>query len=621
MLIYPNTWVARTRARLDASAMSWKSLVRICIPVLSTWWMVWAFAPLQPHGLTAGTALTLKSVTKMPVRSDGSRASAELRPGDSIQMEARFDWPSLHGRAPVLEIARISGNFELRLNDFLVTRKVPNSPWLMARERHSRYLLGEGLLKPSDNRLLFTFYGGRFETSIELEELKLRASGQDDFSGADGRDVFALFNAAGAATLAALLFGIFLQRRKDLEYLYFATGMLAWGAYNFIFALDVYVLSPMLTQLMLHSALAIFVWGMSLFARRYCAERNPSRERLVNYLTVSSILLLTLAILLLKDSQIYRWPMTLHRLVLALIGLDMSLVFLRYCWRVRAPASDLLTGAQIGALSLGVHDALHFGIGLDLGYRALIGFGLPVPLFIFGYILAQRFTQSLAHAETLNRDLDQRVQEKSAELEGAYAERAQLIKAQTLGAERERLMRDVHDGVGGQLVSLLAQADRGQLQADNVRDALDASLLDLRFIIDSLDEVGSDPLIALGMFRQRVQAQMLRAGLQARFDTHSLPEGLALPPETLLQCFRILQEAIQNTIKHARAGRVTIAASCAENELAISVCDDGVGGAKAQGGRGLRNMVARAQQIGAGLAITSDSGGTCVRLTLALAPR
>jgi len=138
--------------------------------------------------------------------------------------------------------------------------------------------------------------------------------------------------------------------------------------------------------------------------------------------------------------------------------------------------------------------------------------------------LPQPFTQSLAQAETLNRDLDQRVQAKSAQLEGAYAERAQLIKAQTLSAERDRLIRDVHDGVGGQLVSLLAQADRGcpaadhgQLHAGNVREALDASLTDLRFIIDSLDEVDSDPLIARAMLRQRVQPQITRAGLPGQF--------------------------------------------------------------------------------------------------------
>ncbi|GEM_PF-1656139 len=618
---YPNTWVARVRAWVDASAMPWKSVIRISVPILLTWWVVLAFAPSIPNGPASGTELTLKGMTETQVRGNGRWIRAELRPGERVQLETRFDWPSLDASAPLLEIARITGSFELRLNDLLITRKVPESPWLVARERHSRYLLSQGALKPTDNRLLFTFYSGRFQTSIELEGLKLRASGQNDYSSTDKRDFFALFNAAGAATLSALLFGIFSQRRKDPEYLYFATGILAWGAYNFIFALDVYVLSPKLTQLMLHSALAIFVWGMSLFARRYCAERNPSRERLVHYLTVSSILLLLMATLLLPVNQIYGWPMTLHRLVLALIGLDMSLVFLRYCWRVRAPASDLLTGAQLGALSLGVHDALYFGSSLDLGYGALIGFGLPVPLFIFGYILAQRFTQSLAQAETLNRDLDQRVQAKSAELEGAYAERAQLIKAQTLSAERERLMRDVHDGVGGQLVSLLAQTDRGQLHVGNFREALDASLTDLRFIIDSLDEVGSDPLIALGMFRQRVQPQITRAGLQASFNTNTLPEGLTLPPETLLQCFRILQEAIQNTLKHALASRVTIAASCFQSELHVSVRDDGIGGAKAQGGRGLRNMAARAQQIGARLVITSDSGGTCVSLTLALSSR
>jgi len=146
-----------------------------------------------------------------------------------MQVETRFDWPSLDASAPLLEIARISGSFKLRLNDGLITRKVPDSPWLVARERHSRYLLSQGELKPIDNRLLFTFYSGNFQTSIELDGLALRASGQNDYSSADKRAIFALFNAAGAATLAAMLLGIFSQRSRDFEYLYFATGILAWA--------------------------------------------------------------------------------------------------------------------------------------------------------------------------------------------------------------------------------------------------------------------------------------------------------------------------------------------------------------------------------------------------------
>ncbi|MCY7388860.1 MAG: hypothetical protein LH481_12495 [Burkholderiales bacterium] len=561
--------------------------------------------------LPKAEGLRLQADFDLPQSDSGadSRADSGAESGTSNGANAGTDY--------LLRIERISGNFELWLNGALIAKNRPTYWFLSGKLSGARFILPGKLLHSGSNQLQLRFDARPVDLGVFVLGAKIRKLMAQD-SLHERRNWFSVFNAAGAFTLAALLGGIFLRRKAAHEYLYFALGIFAWGVYSAGVGAPYVLMSNHWNQLILHWALAIFVWGMSHFARRYCADRSAVIEGWVNRLTLGALIGLLLAACVLSESEFLEWPMNIHRLLLLLIGIDMAAVFLRFCWRQRVPAADLTASAQITALMLGVHDVLIFATPLDFGFGSLIAYGLPVPLFIFGYILAERFTQSLAEAETLNRELDARVMQKTRELESAQQEREQLLQAQTLSSERERLMRDVHDGVGGQLVSLLAQADRGQLHAGNVRDALDASLTDLRFIIDSLDEVGSDPLIALGMFRQRVQPQITRAGLHASFTTNTLPEGLVLPPEKLLQCFRIMQEAVQNTIKHAFAKTVSISARCVPSVqpelLEIAISDDGCGGAQVASGRGLQNMAARAAQIGGCVEIDSSASGTRVLL-------
>jgi two-component system nitrate/nitrite sensor histidine kinase NarX len=104
---------------------------------------------------------------------------------------------------------------------------------------------------------------------------------------------------------------------------------------------------------------------------------------------------------------------------------------------------------------------------------------------------------------------------------------------------------------------------------------------------------------------------------------------LALPAETELQLLRIVQEALTNIRKHARASAVRVAVTNGGPSVELTVCDDGVGfnlaGAAAdpaQSGRahfGLGTMRERAEAIGADFAIDSQPGcGTRVTVRLPL---
>ena len=93
-----------------------------------------------------------------------------------------------------------------------------------------------------------------------------------------------------------------------------------------------------------------------------------------------------------------------------------------------------------------------------------------------------------------------------------------------------------------------------------------------------------------------------------------------MPPQASLQVLCILQEALANVLKHARAATVTVTVGVEADTLVINVMDDGVGvdASLAAAGHGVGNMRQRAERIGGALQIVAGASGTVVRLSVPL---
>ena len=215
------------------------------------------------------------------------------------------------------------------------------------------------------------------------------------------------------------------------------------------------------------------------------------------------------------------------------------------------------------------------------------------------------------------------VAEKHHALEESYRQLRAFEKQQAIAEERDRIMQDLHDGLGGHLVSALALVEHnGQEIAveQTLRDALD----DLRLVIDSLDPAGGDLLVLLGMVRMRIETRLSRQGLHFNWQVQDIPPIPGFGPERALQVLRIVQEAFTNILKHARAHTITVRTGESTNSdgqtngVYVEIGDDGQGLRTPVRGRGLGNMQRRAQRIGGILDVTSDTQGTCVRLWLPL---
>jgi signal transduction histidine kinase len=252
-------------------------------------------------------------------------------------------------------------------------------------------------------------------------------------------------------------------------------------------------------------------------------------------------------------------------------------------------------------------------------------------LVAIGAGLTWRFARALNRVDGFAAHLVIQLREAEEKLKASFAREQEQARAVALARERTRLMRDLHDGLGGQLVSIVALSERGEAGAP-VGDAARAALKDLRTVIDSLDDIGGDLMLALGSWRERAAAQLRPHDIA--MDWKVSPPGLPVHPELrpwhVIQIVRLLDEAVTNAVKHAEASRITVSIKTLTDTSggacgSITVADDGKGFALAADGgaidaraaaRGLRNMKSRAARCGAALDLNSGPGGTSVTLTL-----
>lgn len=217
----------------------------------------------------------------------------------------------------------------------------------------------------------------------------------------------------------------------------------------------------------------------------------------------------------------------------------------------------------------------------------------------------------------------------------ATGERLQALSSRLLEvqeAERRHIARELHDEVGQALtaVKINLQMLRRQSPADAAATRLDDSLgmvdrilqgvrrmsLDLRPSL--LDDLGLAAAV-----RWYVGAQAQRTGLTAEVEASALPA--LLPAALATTCFRIVQEAVTNVVRHAKARRLIVILEAADARLTVLVRDDGAGfdvgaarrRALAGGSLGLLGLEERVELAGGRARIESSPGrGTTVRVDL-----
>jgi signal transduction histidine kinase len=209
-----------------------------------------------------------------------------------------------------------------------------------------------------------------------------------------------------------------------------------------------------------------------------------------------------------------------------------------------------------------------------------------------------------------------------------------IAREAAVDRERHRIAREIHDGVAQNLAHLMLRLElvqrlvpedpaRAQAEAEGARRVLLASLNDLRQSIAALAPAQLDELGFAGAVQALLDDIATNtADLTVTFT--GCPEE-DIPPELRAPAFRVVQEALANIRKHARARHAAIAVTVEDGRtLRVTVRDDGQGfdadpAGPAYGHFGLRGMRERAEEFGGAITITSAPGqGTTVSLALPL---
>ena len=200
--------------------------------------------------------------------------------------------------------------------------------------------------------------------------------------------------------------------------------------------------------------------------------------------------------------------------------------------------------------------------------------------------------------------------EVSAQLAEVKESRSRIVAA--ADEERRRIERDIHDGAQQRLVALALELRSAQRRLSNDVDpeleALLSSAADeLQVAVDELRELAHG--IHPGVLVQGGLAAALES-LAGRSPVPVLVEATPerFPPEIEGTAYFVASEGLANVVKHAGASRATIRARNAHGLLVVEIEDDGVGGAEAQNGSGLRGLADRVEAIGGRLRVESVAG-------------
>jgi len=424
---------------------------------------------------------------------------------------------------------------------------------------------------------------------------------------------------AVAAIVGLFMLALWLQRRTDTAFgwLGLACALMVAECARFFLPEGA---APTYFRAIGDGSFGWMVLALMLFVFRMAERRYHRVEAFVAlYALVGTMLLFVIV-----DRPAYVWIRDGYTVGLFPVEAGVLAYQAATAWRTRTPMMIVLALAAIATVALGAHDLYVRNLASlpDTAVYLMPYFPLLLSLAAGGAII-ERMVRSYHALDRLNVELEARVEAREAELARSYARIAEIEKGAAIAQERRRIMRDMHDGLGSQLISSISLAECGALSPNEFAELLRRCVDELRLAIDSLKPLADDLNVVLANFRYRFEGRLAAAGLSLEWAVSDLPQHPSLTPDVILQVMRIVQEAFSNVIKHAQARRVCVTAHYEDvaEVIQLRIADDGRGfdDGSQHVGEGLPNMKARAARLRAQLDVVSAAGrGTEIRLTLPL---
>jgi len=239
-----------------------------------------------------------------------------------------------------------------------------------------------------------------------------------------------------------------------------------------------------------------------------------------------------------------------------------------------------------------------------------------LPIFLAGLIFILVFTQVAVGEERARKEVERllsELQETNRQL------REYSLKAEELAVmkERNRLAREIHDGLGHYLTTINIQIQAAlatfEKKPDRARELLlkagnqsQEALSDVRDSVATL-RAPMDESLPLEMIFRDVLKGCECTGIETNFMMLGVERPMSPPLRFAL--FRTIQEAVSNIQKHAHAANIWVSLDFRqERQIELIIRDDGVGSDRAEGGFGLLGLRERARLVNGNLNITTSPG-------------
>jgi signal transduction histidine kinase len=423
-----------------------------------------------------------------------------------------------------------------------------------------------------------------------------------------------------AAFLAVGFFALFVWFKRPHE-----TGYLLFfnlAVTSFLRGLHFYVDLPIANDWFAWLTVNSLLWLVTVVHFFLCQLHGRALTWFTRALVGATVLIgvLTLPVLAVLPNTPKVTP--LIYVIAALMGTAVGLVGGISSWR--RSNEGLLVATGVGVCTVfGVTDWLLQNNFISPEGWYLGAYSNAITFSVFGVLMYRRYVNAIDKVEQVNASLAQRLQAREAELERSHQQLREAELKQTISDERQRLMQDMHDGLGSSLISAIHSVEHGGMSDLKVSQILKDCLDDLKLTIDSMEPVEADLLLLLATLRFRLEPRLEGSGIALLWQVQELPALVWLEPSSALHILRIVQESIANILRHTDASEIRVSTALGVAGVQVIIEDNGQGfdiekALGAAAGRGLHNQLRRAQAVDGTVAWKSGPTGTQFLLWLPL---
>lgn len=437
------------------------------------------------------------------------------------------------------------------------------------------------------------------------------------------RTIFTI-NAILSASLGLFCACIWLMRRQESALGWYVVASMSWLA--FLYNILATETGPFPNAGMFFQshimAFVLYTWGFCIFSWRFVQYANKRLEQVLNLITIVMIAFIWLMPLQYQALNLSAIFLTCV-LILNANGVCISILG----WRSRELESKLLAITLMTCILLAVLSLLGFYQIVDVPSHLLSYTSLLFTLFL-AIILAMRFTRSLQRIEAFNLELSNKIREAELNVSLSLQEQHRLAVKQVQTKERTHMAHDLHDGLGGSILRSIITLEHAPKSIENAQNLSILRLLrnDLRQIIDQFADdnhkIPSTPMHWLAPLRNRYKHIFDELGIKLQWEASK--EWAKQPTSTqCLTLYRVVEEALNNVVKHSQAKQVVLKFQASHQFLQLSIEDNGVGfnviDTELSGlSTGMNSMKTRIERIDGQWSIASEPGKTTVQVFIAL---